>query len=127
VRAGGEHQRFVPAQDADDLAADELLLLCVRKGERRLATAARAKIERQPKRGRSAAGEVVDCDDAGDEGVETLESFGGDDQPSSIRRSWAPSQTTSRPSSVRSSRPSSTVAKWFPASGPARLAKLVAP
>ncbi len=50
-----------------------------------------------------------------------------DPQTSSITMSCAPSQSTSRPSSARCSRPSTIVAKWLPASCPALLAKTVAP
>ena len=48
-------------------------------------------------------------------------------QASSKWMSCAPSQSTSRPISSRCSRPSTTVAKWLPASWPALLAKHVWP
>ena len=41
--------------------------------------------------------------------------------------SWAPCQSTSSPIAGSCSRPSTTVAKWFPASCPALLAKHVSP
>ena len=40
---------------------------------------------------------------------------------------WAPSQSVRRPSSGKRSFPSTTLAKWLPASAPALLAKLVGP
>src|SRR5205823_10779042 len=46
---------------------------------------------------------------------------------SSMRKRCAPSCSTRRPSSRNSSRPSTIVAKWFPASCPILLAKSVAP
>src|SRR5207237_8369804 len=59
----------------------------------------------------------------------------GDDEPaadrephaSSILKSCAPSQSASRPTSASCSLPSTTVAKWLPASCPTLLANIVEP
>ena len=48
-------------------------------------------------------------------------------QARSNEMSWAPSQSTSSPSSRRCSRPSTIVRKWLPANCPTMLANLVPP
>ena len=76
VRARAEHEQLVGVDDADDLAADELLGGRARDRDRPLATAAGAEVDGDEQRRPPRARLLARVDDAADGELELLEALG---------------------------------------------------